>query len=69
MPLESKAQNRFFHFMDTHPDAAAQRGLSKGTINDFIGGQKPGALKGLPERVAPARKEAKMRKPFGSFAP
>ena len=67
MPVVSKAQNAAMH---AAKEGNSTLGIPQSVGADFVAGQKPGAVKGLPQRVAaPARKEAKMRKPFGSFAP
>ena len=67
MPVQSQAQNRFFHWAEAHPaEASREHGLRQSVVKEFIGGQKPGSVKALPERVA---KPMKPRKPFGSFAP
>jgi hypothetical protein len=66
MPIESRAQNAAMHAAQS---GRSTLGIPQSVGAEFVKGQKPGALKGLPARVAPAKKEAKMRKPFGSFAP
>lgn len=67
MPVVSQAQNRFFHWADVRPQQAAARGVKPTVVKEFIGDQKPGSVKKLPERVAKPRKAEP--KPWGSLAP
>lgn len=66
MPVVSRNQNAAMHAAE---EGRSTLGIPQSVGAEFVKGQKPGALKGLPQRVGPSRKEPKLRKPFGSFAP
>ncbi len=63
MPLESKAQGRFFRWAAAHPaEAQSERGLKPAVTKEFLAGHQ--ATHELPERVGKSEGGAVQRPPF-----
>lgn len=56
VPVVSKAQNRAMHAAEA---GESTLGIPQSVGADFVAGQKPGALKGLPERKGKPKKAKK----------